>query len=99
MSSSLTFDLPFVAPTQGRSVRNHMEKPQLGEFALIDWIRQRQGSQTSPWTKLGIGDDCAILRVDPGSRAPGDGRHADGRPSFPACRGRPACRRLQGAWR
>ena len=44
-----------------------MEKSQLGEFALIDWIRHRQGSQTSPGTKLGIGDDCAILRANPGS--------------------------------
>jgi thiamine-monophosphate kinase len=44
-----------------------MEKSQLGEFALIDWIRQRQGSQTNPWTRLAIGDDCAILRVDHGS--------------------------------
>jgi thiamine-monophosphate kinase len=38
-----------------------------GEFSLIDWIRQRRVSQTSEWTKLGIGDDCAILHVDPGS--------------------------------
>jgi thiamine-monophosphate kinase len=35
----------------------------LGEFTLIDWIRQREGPQVSPWTKLGIGDDCAILDV------------------------------------
>ena len=38
-----------------------------GEFALIDWIRQRQRSQTIPGTKLGIGDDCAILRFEPGT--------------------------------
>jgi thiamine-monophosphate kinase len=33
-----------------------------GEFALIDWIR-RQGSPQAAgsWTRLGIGDDCAIL--------------------------------------
>jgi thiamine-monophosphate kinase len=36
----------------------------LGEFALIDWIRQREGVQVGPWTKLGIGDDCAILDVN-----------------------------------
>jgi thiamine-monophosphate kinase len=35
----------------------------LGEFALIDWIRQREGRHKGPWTKLGIGDDCAILDV------------------------------------
>jgi thiamine-monophosphate kinase len=35
----------------------------LGEFALIDWIREREGRQVGPWTKLGIGDDCAILDV------------------------------------
>jgi thiamine-monophosphate kinase len=37
------------------------------EFALIDWIRQRERSRTGPWTKLGIGDDCAIFRPSPGS--------------------------------
>jgi len=36
------------------------------EFALIDWIRQREQLRGSPWTQLGIGDDCAILRVNPG---------------------------------
>jgi thiamine-monophosphate kinase len=44
-----------------------MKIAQLGEFALIEWIREREGSQTNRWTKLGIGDDCAIVRVDPGS--------------------------------
>ncbi len=29
------------------------------EFGLINWIRQRPGG----WTSMGIGDDCAILRV------------------------------------
>jgi len=37
------------------------------EFALIDWIRQRERSRTGPWTKQGIGDDCAILVPSPGS--------------------------------
>lgn len=36
------------------------------EFGLIDWIRQRTRAVRSPLTKLGIGDDCAILDV--GSR-------------------------------
>jgi thiamine-monophosphate kinase len=37
------------------------------EFALIDWIRRREQSRNaSPWTQLGIGDDCAIL--DTGGR-------------------------------
>jgi thiamine-monophosphate kinase len=44
-----------------------MEKLQFGEFALINWIRHREGSQSGPWTKLGIGDDCAILCPIPGS--------------------------------
>ncbi len=36
----------------------------VGEFALIDWIRRREGKRSaSSWTQLGIGDDCAILRV------------------------------------
>jgi thiamine-monophosphate kinase len=34
------------------------------EFALIEWIRQRARVHTGPWTQLGIGDDCAILRVE-----------------------------------
>jgi thiamine-monophosphate kinase len=33
------------------------------EFGLIDWIRQRAQPVRSPLTKLGIGDDCAILDV------------------------------------
>jgi thiamine-monophosphate kinase len=39
----------------------------IGEFALIDWIRQREGSAVGGWTRLGIGDDCAILGVDGGA--------------------------------
>ena len=41
----------------------------LSEFGLIDWIRQRErvGQIEARWTKLGIGDDCAILDV--GSRS------------------------------
>jgi thiamine-monophosphate kinase len=37
------------------------------EFALIDWIRQREQSRRNPWTKQGIGDDCAILVPSPGA--------------------------------
>jgi len=36
-----------------------------GEFELIDWIRAR--SQASGRTVLGIGDDCAVLRLTPGA--------------------------------
>jgi thiamine-monophosphate kinase len=33
-----------------------------GEFELIDWVRRHEGTRSrSPWTQLGIGDDCAIL--------------------------------------
>ncbi len=36
----------------------------LGEFGLIDWIRRREQTRTvGAWTRLGIGDDCAILDV------------------------------------
>jgi thiamine-monophosphate kinase len=38
-----------------------------GEFALIDWIRRRESSHGCRWTRLGIGDDCAILSIDPGA--------------------------------
>jgi thiamine-monophosphate kinase len=37
------------------------------EFALIDWIRQRERPRGGHWTRLGIGDDSAILRVNAGS--------------------------------
>jgi thiamine-monophosphate kinase len=37
------------------------------EFALIDWIRRRERQRGSGWTKLGIGDDCAVLRVNAGA--------------------------------
>jgi thiamine-monophosphate kinase len=41
-----------------------MNPKRLGEFALIDWIRDREASRpTGAWTRLGIGDDCAILGV------------------------------------
>jgi thiamine-monophosphate kinase len=42
---------------------------QIGEFGLIDWVRQRERTRAvrSPWTRLGIGDDCAILEVGPRS--------------------------------
>jgi thiamine-monophosphate kinase len=37
----------------------------ISEFDLINWIRQRERASgfRSPWTRLGIGDDCAILDV------------------------------------
>jgi thiamine-monophosphate kinase len=38
----------------------------LGEFGLIDWVRHRSSS-SRPRTVLGIGDDCAIVRPEPGS--------------------------------
>lgn len=42
-----------------------MEPPsKTGEFALIDWIRGR--TRTGNRTRLGIGDDCAILAADSG---------------------------------
>jgi thiamine-monophosphate kinase len=39
------------------------------EFGLINWIRNRERAAgfRSPWTRLGIGDDCAILDVGPRS--------------------------------
>jgi thiamine-monophosphate kinase len=42
-----------------------MESPDdcSGEFELIDWIRRHSRPAPGSWTKLGIGDDCAILRI------------------------------------
>jgi thiamine-monophosphate kinase len=38
---------------------------ELGEFELIDWIRTR--TRASERTTFGIGDDCALLRFEPGT--------------------------------
>lgn len=44
-----------------------------GEFDLIDWIRRREPERPiDSWTRLGIGDDCAILGVGEGSGAGAD---------------------------
>jgi thiamine-monophosphate kinase len=41
-----------------------------GEFALIDWIRRQEPARSvDSWTRLGIGDDCAILGVGEGTGA------------------------------
>jgi hypothetical protein len=41
-----------------------------GEFALIDWIRRREPERPiDSWTRVGIGDDCAILGVGEGTGA------------------------------
>lgn len=40
------------------------------EFALIDWIRRREPERSvDSWTRVGIGDDCAILGVGEGTGA------------------------------
>ncbi|MHB1557130.1 MAG: thiamine-phosphate kinase, partial [Isosphaeraceae bacterium] len=37
-----------------------------GEFTLIDWIRRQPAPRPAgSWTRLGIGDDCAILGFGP----------------------------------
>jgi thiamine-monophosphate kinase len=48
-----------------------MDEPRTsGEFALIDWIRrQERVCSVDSWTRLGIGDDCAILGVGEGTGA------------------------------
>jgi thiamine-monophosphate kinase len=46
--------------------RSMNEPAPTSEFALINWFRQRERSRTGGGTKLGIGDDCAILGVTPG---------------------------------
>jgi thiamine-monophosphate kinase len=41
-----------------------------GEFALIDWIRRQEPERPiDSWTRVGIGDDCAILGVGEGTGA------------------------------
>jgi thiamine-monophosphate kinase len=41
-----------------------------GEFALIDWIRRQEPERAvDSWTRVGIGDDCAILAVGEGTGA------------------------------
>ncbi len=42
-----------------------------GEFALIDWIRRQPAPRPAgSWTRLGIGDDCAILGLKPDDASP-----------------------------
>jgi len=59
------------------------ETPPLGEFGLIDWIRDRQAGAVGPRTILGIGDDCAVVRFADRADALAtvdmlmDGRHFD----------------------
>ena len=44
------------------------ESGSTGEFALIDWIRRQEPARSvDSWTRLGIGDDCAILGVGEGT--------------------------------
>jgi thiamine-monophosphate kinase len=46
------------------------ESGTIGEFALIDWIRRQEPERPiDSWTRVGIGDDCAILGVGEGSGA------------------------------
>ncbi len=46
------------------------QQPPTGEFALIDWIRRREPERPiDSWTRVGIGDDCAILGVGEGTGA------------------------------
>lgn len=45
-------------------------RPLTGEFALIDWIRRQEPERAiDSWTRVGIGDDCAILGVGEGTGA------------------------------
>jgi thiamine-monophosphate kinase len=46
------------------------ERNNTGEFALIDWIRRQEPERpVDSWTRVGIGDDCAILAVGEGTGA------------------------------
>jgi thiamine-monophosphate kinase len=42
--------------------------PPLGEFGLIDWIRQQSARPAWQGTAVGIGDDCAVLEFTPGAQ-------------------------------
>ena len=48
-------------------------RPSTGEFGLIDWIRRQESERAiDSWTRVGIGDDCAILAVGEGTGAGSD---------------------------
>src|SRR5258708_26176360 len=48
------------------SKRNTLNRhPNQGELALLDRIRNRTGRAPSNEIRLGIGDDCALLRLKP----------------------------------
>ena len=72
-----------------------------GEFALIDWIRQRERESGE---RVPGQNRASATIADPGvpsrgGRPPGHDRHADGRPALPARPGRARGGRLQGAGR
>src|SRR5207248_2079045 len=48
---------------EGMSDLSMSDREPTGEFELIDWIRRRERPRRAGWTQLGIGDDCAILRM------------------------------------
>ena len=49
-----------------RRHRNPLANPDPGELALLEGIRRRAAGSTRTALRLGIGDDCALLRVKPG---------------------------------
>jgi len=66
-----------------------------GEWAFIEWVRQRTGTETFPSVTLGVGDDCAAIRFGDGQVLITtdmllDGTHFDSRHHRPEQIGRKA---------
>jgi thiamine-monophosphate kinase len=40
----------------------------IGEFALIERLKEIFGAETAPYVEIGIGDDAAVLNLTPGAR-------------------------------
>jgi thiamine-monophosphate kinase len=55
-----------MSPAPPNSSASGSAELDLGEIDLIRQIRRRAGSRSSSGLRLGIGDDCALLRLRPG---------------------------------
>jgi thiamine-monophosphate kinase len=54
--------VPFPSTSVNEESMSDGDRP--GEFTLIDWIRRQKPARApGSWTRLGIGDDCAILEI------------------------------------
>ena len=54
-----------------------------GELALLERIRRQAARSSGKELRLGIGDDCALIRIKPGEEIGDNDRFIDRRTAFP----------------